>query len=316
MNGATRPDMNDYIALVDEASARVRRVIYVMVVASALIAAAAWNYRTSSWDNLRLAVVDFAAAHLGEEPERTTADSEQAYLLPYAKAYVKALHKEWKPDAATKAALLDRQKTMQHGFDDTYGHIKVPILGIGFNANDIGLVGGFGLMVVVFVLVLSMMRERANIRHAFAKAILERCVPDVYRVVSMSQVLTVPPGLIASQRVQPWLNRIHKALFALPAAVQILVVYVDIQTFHYGWAISRFNTLVELIGGGAFLLGILILTVWCFVESAKKDRIWDIVARAIEKKGAAPTCEGELPRRDLEFESGDLPGVATVGEWI
>ncbi len=254
----------------------------------------------------------FAAAHLGESPENTTAKADQIHLLPYAQRYVEALNLEWRPNSETKAILVERHRALQRLFDENYGHIKIPIIGIGFNANDTGLFGGFGLFVVMFVLYFALKRERANVVNTFAKAVFEKCLPDVYRVMSMSQVLTVPPGFVAGHRTQRWLNRSHKVLFVLPGAVQVFVVYIDFGTIRYGTAISRFNTLFALTGESVCLVGIVLCTISCFYESYKTDAIWQGVAHAIETKKQAFPIPGLPPASGLKSDSG--PGMS--GDWI
>jgi hypothetical protein len=273
-------EMKPYIELVDEASARGRRVIYFLVVATMLVGAAVWNCRPGSWDNREIEVVRFAEKHLGEEPVVQTSTKVQVALFERAKAYLEASGRKWKKDRDTTLYLSERSKSLQRIFEDNYGHFKVPIIGVAFHSNDTDLIGGFGLTVVLLVLRFSLMRERANVSRAFQEAVLRNCVVDTYVLLSMSQVLTVPPGIGMNQISQTFWNGIHKGLFVLPAIVQGSVLYIDYETFYYGWVISPADATLGIVGGGVFFICMLLLIYSCFHQSNATDRIWRLYSGA------------------------------------
>jgi hypothetical protein len=273
-------EMRPYIDLADESSARGRRVIYVLVVATTLIGAAVWGYRPESWDNQEIAVVSFAARHLGEQPDPQKSSKTDLALFQNAKAYVAILGRVWKQDKDAKEFLLARKQNLQRMADDNYAHLKVPIIGVACNVNDIGLVGGFVLVVLLLVLRFALMREKANIKRTFEEAVTRGCLVETYTLLSMSQVLTVPPGGAANSRSDRLWNHVHKWLFVLPAIALGSALLVDVDTIDAGWVISPKNTLVELIGGGFFLVCVLFLTYSCFVQSFEMDRIWEKYASA------------------------------------
>ena len=213
-----------------------------MIVATMLVGAAVWNYSPGSWDNREIAVVSFAASHLGKELDKGASPGEIA-LFARAKDYIALLGYPWQKDKQTEGLLRDQSLTLQRTSEDNYSHIKAPIIGIAFNANDMGLIGGFGLLAILFVLRFAIMREKANLAITFRLAARRGCVNRTYRLLSMSQVLTVPPGIVAHQRF--W-NAVHKGLFVFPTVVFSYVVLVDLMTMRLGWVISPSNAFIEV----------------------------------------------------------------------
>jgi len=274
-------ELREYIEGVNAASARSRTALYVMIMASTLIGASVWNYRRGSWDNRHMEVVIYAARHLGDE----TADPGHEVLFEKAREYVSLIHREWQKDEKTEGVLLGLFETLRDQFHEKYGQIKVPILGIAFNPNDTGLIGGFALTVFLMILRLSLARENDTLKTTIDRAEEKGVLRPVYDVLRMTQVLSTPPQPSSPSHVpnRIW-NSLHKWLFALPAIVQLCVVIADLNTFKDGWAICRLNTIVELVGGTIFLVAIIFLTLSCRIVSRSTDECWNKAYGLIQSK--------------------------------
>jgi len=136
---------------------------------------------------------------------------------------------------------------------------------------------------IVLVLRFALIRERVNIARTFKEARARDALDETYALLSMSQVLSVPPESgVSNQR--NW-NHVHKGLFALPAVVQACVFYLDLKTLKFGLIISPLNTWTEVIGGCCFLVCIVLLTASCLWQSLQTDRIWKDYAGQLKTGG-------------------------------
>ena len=265
-------EFKPYLEGLSQAATRTRLSLYMLVVASTLIGSNVWNYRPGSWDNRHIEVVNYAANHLGEaRPDNT----EEQALHDKAIEYVAVRDLQWNGEnERTRQFLRELEKDLRDRMASKYGQIRAPIIGVAFNPNDTGLIGGFVLAVFLMVLRFSMARENETIQLAFEEAKRRNILSACYELLRMSQVLTVPPKYGAESQSQPRWNLLHKTLFLLPLLVQFFVVLVDIRTFQYGWVVSHSSTIIELLGGVGFFIVILVLTVSCYRVSWSTDEYW------------------------------------------
>ena len=72
--------------------------------------------------------------------------------------------------------------------------IRVPFLGFSFDVNDLGLLGGTGLLVVLVCYRFFLTREVDNLRLSFeeARRIGKAELEEFYKLLAMRQVFTVP----------------------------------------------------------------------------------------------------------------------------
>jgi hypothetical protein len=71
--------------------------------------------------------------------------------------------------------------------------IDVPFLGLSFDVNSLCLISGIAFSIIYFLLFYSLWRERKNLTLIFAISDLSKI--QLYQLVSMRQVFTIPPSV-------------------------------------------------------------------------------------------------------------------------
>lgn len=241
--------LQQYMDAVQEASNRTRQILIVMIVASILVFAAFWNTREDGWVNSRLKEATLAVDNLGD------AKTMEAKTLP-------ALYKlQW----------------IQKIRAEQVSQIQVPVIGISFDVNDLGMLGGFAFIVLLIWINYSVWHQSTNLKLAFnfAKK-LDKDEPTnllyyTYQNLAMRQVLTIPPKPATERtsegKLKTWLQKASKLLYALPLIVQTIVVGHDWITTDIGNRYNSKATHIVLITEIVFWFLNFILTVICF-------RIW------------------------------------------
>src|SRR3954470_23866376 len=116
----------------------------------------------------------------------------------------------------------------------------IPILGITFDVNDLGLFCGMAYVLLLLLLLFSLMREHEHLHLALFK--VRRLHDDsrnrgggesranyLYHALAMSQVLNSPPTL-ASWKPSRFKTVTLSLIFFLPVAMELFIVVVDWST--------------------------------------------------------------------------------------
>jgi hypothetical protein len=264
-----------------ESSNRTRQILLLMIIASILVFAAYWNSRGDSWGSARLALAKASVDILEGQP------------IPLGE---EELYKQAKETVSTPPTTsLEQAKAnlswIQKVRAEQLSLIHVPFLGINFDVNDLGMLGGFAFVVLLILVNYSLWHHSTNLDLALnlAEKLQDKGEADLlyftYQNLAMRQVLTIPPKPKQNKTEKDgiifWIQNISKSLYALPLAVQMAVVWHDLDTIGIGEALSQRSTRMVTITEIIFLCLILILTALCFYMWGKTYNTWQKFAEKI-----------------------------------
>jgi len=269
--------IKEYVESVNASSARARGATYVLAVTSLVIFSAYWNVHPGSWLEERVGVAREAERFLTDKkhwpaPQHTEQKVHQALVedLIERRAFDK-------PEVAKQY----REQLENQLYIQSY-QVKIPFFGVTYDINDLGMLGGFAFFVVLMILQFSLARELANLRLAFREAHARNELKPCFDLLSMSQVLTVPPHTGVNSN--PFTRNLHKTLYLLPVLVHAMIVLNDLSTFDVGLTFSRFNTILTVFVSAAFFLLILILTYQCVHTAFQFDKTWRHQHERVERE--------------------------------
>ena len=134
----------------------------------------------------------------------------------------------------TQAELGTQPHAPIRTYVDSSWVIRVPFLGFTFDVNDLGFIGGLGLLVVFVCYRFFLTREVDNLRLSFeeARGIGKDELKEFYKLLAMRQVFTVP--LSPDIKRTKFLLLAPKLICWCPVAVYFLVIYNDAATSKIG----------------------------------------------------------------------------------
>ena len=194
-------DLKHYLEATTQATRRARGTKLALVIASVILFAGIVNSRFSDAAHKRLLLFDQFGQ--GKIPDS------------YVKRFI--------GDGGNKESIKERYQAFYQAYLREYVEnrfvVKVPLFGVSFDVNNLGYIGGVGLVILLIMYQYSLSRELDNLRKAFKQA---RLYPgqlgSFYELLAMEQVLTLPP----SEDIAPWrrllLMTMQKVLTFCPAA--------------------------------------------------------------------------------------------------
>lgn len=181
--------------------------------------------------------------------------------------------------------------------------VRVPILGISFDINYLGIYTGFALLILYWLLYSSLKREHVNTKIAFKREWSNN--KDYhsyyfYEYISMMQVLNMPRKLFEPVSKPYALTQNGVAVISLiaPFLVYLFVLWNDILSFDLGIKVNHCLTWISF-----FLeVGLIVLTFLLFrkviLQWRKMDVFWN--NQTIEYNFEfILECLGEDPQVDL-----------------
>jgi hypothetical protein len=170
----------------------------------------------------------------------------------------------------------DYRKEVQRSLVFTYieniRYIKIPFFGIAFDVNDLGTIGGLGLLIILIMFRYSLSREIKNLRYAFKKSRQHGYLDDFYHALAMKQVFTVPKMKRLKRNKKLALSYIFVPL--LPALIFTAGVFYDwwsvIKTGVYNYRDAKFTLWIELL----WWVPVWILALRCAERIFHIDEIW------------------------------------------
>lgn len=242
----------------EEASDRSRRSLFILLVISILVAMAVWNSRLTGWSVRRWEVA--------QERERQLHATQGASKLP---------------DGVDQRQAASDADVQQKVIAERVRFVSVPVLGFGFDVNDLAIVGGVSFVLLLIWFHFSIGRERLNVDELFRRARSEgaTALRDTYSLLSMTQVLSTPPhpnGHLGSS----W-GLLVPFLFWTPTVVQASVVIHDVMTEHRGLPLSvTWTDATKWMG--IVCLGLMVkLTTDCWGYSARLRSLWHQTFREV-----------------------------------
>jgi hypothetical protein len=270
-------DIDDYLSASTDASSRTRAILLIMVVASVLVLTGLFNSLQSSWMHRRVLSLgradnQYLISKLGLPPDsRLLSQQDYQFANELYKQRQQALC------AAVEAAYVEGSFI-----------IKVPFLGVTFDVNDLGVIGGIGFLVILSCYRFFLARELDNLHISFtaAREAPPGSLASFYSLLAMRQVFTIPEsGFIKSSR---FLLYLPKLITWVPVALLISVAAHDLQTSFIAHALGYIRFRIELACqilciGLVFMLAISITT-----RLVLMDKIWNVVGFYLTHKEINP----------------------------
>lgn len=265
-------DIQDYLDASSEASLRARTVSFLIVVASIVVFAGLLNSLQSSWMLTRIQIFnnrsnDYVTRKIGHEPPKTDKEGKpskeydeylrryEAFYTAYARSYV----------------------------ENTF-FIRVPFFGFAFDVNDLGLLGGLALLILVTILRFCLSREINNLDLSFSEASRISQLRELYFLLAMRQVLTIPQTTL--DRPKGFLIAVPKVLCFLPLIVHAAVTVHDVLTT--GLFNASLHAMIVVVNDIVILVALGIVTFMVIKRLMRIDLIWSRCWKAIEKGSDYP----------------------------
>ena len=275
-------EVDRYIGTYITSSNRVRYAIIAITVASILLLVGHLNSFEESWFNSRLKLA-YVAVHEevwlyqdgnlqgNEELARRWAEARGYETEEEIRYHIKSLE-----DARTNRLLL----------------LEVPFFGVSHDVNDLGLLGGVALTVLMTMLTMAMSRQHENlylvlwrVRRAFDsqdQAIGgESRANRLYHTLAMSQQFRQSPTLARWKGRR--LKGIARSLLILPLVAQMLCFGHDLSTLKIGMLINRRATILSIAVQGLSLLLVVMLVWVCYVYTKSNNKRWIKTFEAINR---------------------------------
>jgi hypothetical protein len=271
-----------------DSARRGRALIFVITFGSIIAFAAAWKEMPFSWSQARyhavIASIDYfddeTANGKGGQARAQFAATRQKMLgivgnraaweehLKQGSEYV---HSHGFLDAPHARSFLD---AMERDRLETVVIVHLPIIGVTFDINDLGMFAGMSFIALMFALRLVLVRELESVRTVFRYAHEFGASQYAYELLAMTQVLTIPPKYKSRYRPGRAWSRAPMSLIWLPLIVQSVLFVEDLSTINLGASTSQGLTIVTLLIGFAALSILLILTVSCWNCTGLLDHEW------------------------------------------
>lgn len=262
--------IGDYLQAATESSVRSRRILVLLLIASILIFIAFWNQCDSSWARTHV--------HWAEEIETLLRQKEENALPKKLTAHQESIEELAKGYHIESAE--DAQHFHEHLLDlmaERIIYVRIPILGIEFDINDLGIFSGITLAVLLLWCRFALWHERRNLQLCMNESTPENR-KSIYRYLAMRQLLTVPPRLANEPPTKIW-GVLVLALFCLPALVYSLVVGDDV--LFAGGLPKMAGLAIELFGEILFFAVIVVLTALCVQILFDIHATWDKFAEGV-----------------------------------
>ncbi len=159
-------------------------------------------------------------------------------------------------------------------YDENILFLKSPIFGVSIDVNDLGLIGGISLFIILCLLRFSLSREIKNLNLSFKEAFQQGKLCSFYHSLAMQQVLVSPP--MEGEIRNKLLAMLPKWTYLLPVIIIGLGVgydYYSVIVHHfYEWQFVENQLYFQIIP--CFVL-VLYMSLRCLERQFHIDRIWD-----------------------------------------
>jgi hypothetical protein len=284
-------DLNQYLEAATRASGLARKVLFAMLTASVLLVAATLNSMQADWGRQRLNELqhphDLYVDHL--VGAINSADDQKleatAQIPPSPKIGNKTdenVHREKRYDALYNAYV--------HSYVDNTFFVHVPLFGFAFDINNLGLLGGVALVILLMLFRYSLLRELSNVQVSFRRAHAHGTTGGdaraFYELLAMQQVLTVPDDVFSKNNSR--LRKLPALLFFAPLAAFSTVFVHDLLTYWIGGLLgARSHALSVFAIEAVWFVVILYATVDVFLLHRKIDQAWDQELAQIQQDGGS-----------------------------
>lgn len=266
-------DIDNYIEATSDASKRTRANTIVLVVASVLLFIGWYNSLLWAWpiDRVRRAFdpQDLSIYRGLDIKNRPLLNPELPKDSEQLRGYI---NKEG--FSPTDMYRLQMQWAVARGYVENVRFVRVPFFGIAFDVNDLGMIGGIGLITILLLMRYSLSREIKNLKFSFREAAQHNQLAHFYHALAMRMVFTVPQ--MKDESVNRTLAMAPKFICILPAIVFSLVVLYDYFTVFSSWPLFNFREVVlQLSVEAIWFVLIWLLSIKCWERHSHIDGIWD-----------------------------------------
>ena len=312
-------DLKEYLESANDASNRSRYVSIVLVIATILIFVGLNNEYMNSWmvADLRDVYMPgdkfmdslFRHKYIGD-----TKDDDK-YFQPQCSDL-----KDSNCISPAQKAKADAQEALMKIHMESRLFIRIPILGVAIHVNDLGLIGGITLVVLLLLIRTSLSREIKNLNYSFKKAYEAKRLDEFYDALAMRQLFTVPH--MKGEKRNHFLSKTPYVVCLFPAFVYLILVAYDVFT---AIAIPKYRSTMEghslassAIAQLMFVEGICVLVI-CFIALRCVERqhyiysiwdyYWDLLSPVRELCLLEPSVAGKLKGTDYHIDREDDDGV-------
>jgi len=267
-----RIEAREYLDATNDAAKRTRSIAITMVVASVLVFGGLINSTKHQWMLERLQALGnpidtYVEAKIGFPPDPKTLSPGKKWINPIFAA----------ADTKEKAADIYKEnyrsfyQAVANGYIDSLS-TRVPIFGFSIDPNDIGILGGVAFIAILLMYRFALVREVENLLIAQNASKRLKNPREFYDLISMRQVLTIPPSETLKQsRYLLWLP---KMICALPLSIHLSVTIHDFLTSGIGKQLDPRHNQLLLYCDILFLFLLLISTALAFRSLLKIDDVW------------------------------------------
>lgn len=275
-------EIQPFIDAVNDASVRARRVIFVIITASVVFFIPEWNTFDVGWQSSRMHLARKALQYQGWPAEtrqklENSGDRNELEMFDRSRQFYERRGFANTNELAAFVAKLENDHSFMVG---------IPSFNVSIQTNDLGIFCGFAFVVLLSMLRMSLARSLSNLKIAFSQvgedAGESEVHKQVYNLLSMSQVLTVPPEEEPGQSNRLW-TYLAKAFIFLPVLVQLIIGGHDIVTYEKGLILSRVATGWTVLGNVLFLGFVVTLTFACTRLAREYDKVFDDEFEKIKK---------------------------------
>lgn len=268
---ALAEDLQSYVDSFKASSDRARYALYIMIIATVLVASVNYSFQSWSWPIRRINAWygDTAKVPRGTPEDQVRIEKDRQAARLFFGGDVERLK-------------LAREEYLKQ-FTGRLVFNASPIPGVSIDCNDLGVLGGIALVLLALVLTLSINREHENLYLALYKVRRLSSIPGedhsrgdsranlLYHALAMSQALSSPPTLAR------WENRgiLHHFgwILFLPTVVYGWVLRTNLETVEKGNAYGadmRRILIVQVV----FAAILLFLNGTAFLHSHAMARRW------------------------------------------
>ncbi|MBP9888300.1 MAG: hypothetical protein KBF93_18525 [Leptospiraceae bacterium] len=153
--------------------------------------------------------------------------------------------------------------------------IESPFFHVSFHAYDLSIFSGISFTALLILLCFSKFRELKNIRIVFNQCKKDKALlKKVYILLSMRQVLTVPPSLKAHSVNSKILSFLPMLILALAPIVQVIMCYEVFANFGDWYYLEPILVITQLVLSFGFCILVISFSIWSFILSSQLDEVW------------------------------------------
>jgi hypothetical protein len=277
---------NEIIRNYFSSSKRVRYSLFLIIIACIIAFSNYWNSRQNCWQKSRIDNVEDQLLFLQNEDKKAC-----DIFPPQERHEIERIKRNRGEEYEMLIADLKfkKEQLLKHYYENTY-FTNIPIIGVSFDTNDLSLIFGISLSLLLFFLYYSIDREFQNLR--IIKGLLQNLkieveVDDrtlykkVYELLSSYQILTLPrlkkmaPDYPTSNNLMGILKYMPKLLFTLPLFTYFLIYINDCKTFSLGEIVSSSNSMIAIITSGFILFFLIVFTMFIIMMAVRIDRLFN-----------------------------------------